>query len=117
MRALAIFALLPFVTAPALAQNAPPPSASTPSSANSGAGTPGLPGSKSGPAVRPSNDGRATPNNQDANRNQDASKVPGLPGSKSGPAVRPPSWRAKVSVGLSDISHDRPSAEEQRPSR
>jgi hypothetical protein len=91
MRALAIFALLPFVTAPALAQNAPPPSASTPSSANSGAGTPGLPGSKSGPAVRPSNDGRATPNNQDANRNQDASKVPGLPGGKSGPAVRPPS--------------------------
>ena len=90
MRALAIFALLPFVTAPALAQNAPlAPSVSTPSGANSGAGTPGLPGSKSGPAAKPSTD--ATSNNQDGNRNQDAAKVPGLPGSKSGPAVRSPS--------------------------
>jgi len=90
MRALAIFALLPFVTAPALAQNAPPPAASTPSSANSGAGTPGLPGSKSGPTARPPNNAGATSNTQ-GNQNQDAAKVPGLPGSKSGPAVRPPS--------------------------
>ena len=79
MRALALFVLLPFVTAPALAQNAPAaPSVSTPSGANSGAGTPGLPGSKSGPAARPSTEGGATSNNKDGNLNQDAAKVPGL---------------------------------------
>src|SRR4051794_38806914 len=92
MRTLAIFALLPFVAAPALAQGTQPgPSVSSPSGANSGAGTPGLAGSKSGPAAKPSNGAETTSNAQDGNRNQDAAKVPGLPGSKSGPAVRQPS--------------------------
>jgi hypothetical protein len=44
---------------------------------NSGAGVPGLPGNKSGPAVRPGEQPNVRP---------DQSKVPGLPGSKSGPA-------------------------------
>jgi EF hand len=54
----------------ALAQTAGTPS--------SGAGIPGLPGNKSGPAVKPSE--------QSAGISQDQSKVPGLLGSKSGPA-------------------------------
>jgi hypothetical protein len=53
---------------------------------NSGAGVPGLPGSKSGPAHRPN--GMI----QDAHTgtSPDQSNVPGLPGTKSGPAVQPP---------------------------
>jgi hypothetical protein len=54
---------------------------------NSGAGVPGLPGNKSGPAHRP--DGMT----QDAHTpgtSPDQSNVPGLPGTKSGPAVQPP---------------------------
>jgi hypothetical protein len=54
---------------------------------NSGAGVPGLPGNKSGPAHRP--DGMT----QDAHTpgmSPDQSNVPGLPGTKSGPTVRPP---------------------------
>jgi hypothetical protein len=95
MRSLAIFALLPFVAAPALAQGTQPgPSVSSPSGANSGAGTPGLPGSKSGPAAKPSNGAGVSSGNQDGNRTQDAAKVPGLPGGKSGPAVRQPSSQA-----------------------
>jgi hypothetical protein len=47
---------------------------------NSGAGQPGLPGNKSGPAVPPEKS--ATP--------PDTSGVKGLPGNKSGPAVQPP---------------------------
>ena len=54
---------------------------------NSGAGTPGMPGNKSGPTQTPSGatspGGGATP--------QDHSGVPGKPGGKSGPAVTPPS--------------------------
>jgi hypothetical protein len=60
------------VGAPAtLAQTAP----------NSGAGVPGLPGNKSGPAVKPGESTGVRP---------DQSKVPGLPGSKSGPAQESP---------------------------
>jgi EF hand domain-containing protein len=55
----------------ALAQTAP----------NSGAGVPGLPGNKSGPAVKPGESTGVRP---------DQSKVPGLPGSKSGPAQKSP---------------------------
>jgi EF hand len=55
----------------ALAQTAP----------NSGAGVPGLPGNKSGPAVKPGEVTGVRP---------DQSKVPGLPGNKSGRAVQPP---------------------------
>jgi len=53
---------------------------------NSGAGVPGLPGNKSGPAHRP--DGMT----QDAHTpgtSPDQSNVPGLPGTKSGPTVQP----------------------------
>ena len=53
MRALVILTVLPFVvTTPALAQNAQS-SQQQPTSPNSGAGIPGQPGSKSGPAVKP----------------------------------------------------------------
>jgi len=48
---------------------------------NSGAGVPGLPGNKSGPAVRPGEQFNVRP---------DQSKVPGLPGNKSGQALQPP---------------------------
>ncbi len=48
---------------------------------NSGAGVPGLPGNKSGPALKPGEQSTVRP---------DQSKVPGLPGNKSGPALRPP---------------------------
>ena len=54
MRALAILTVLPLVlTTPALAQNAQPIQ-QQPTSPNSGAGIPGQPGGKSGPAVKPS---------------------------------------------------------------
>ena len=59
---------------PALAQKADQP--------NSGAGTSGMHGTKSGPAAhRDQNTGKPS---------QDQSKVPGQPGNKSGPAVQPP---------------------------
>jgi hypothetical protein len=51
--------------------------AQTTTAPNSGAGVPGLPGNKSGPAVRPGEQSNVRP---------DQSKVPGLPGSKSGPS-------------------------------
>jgi hypothetical protein len=53
---------------------------------NSGAGVPGLPGNKSGPAHRPNG------MSQDAHTgtSPDQSNVPGLPGTKSGPGVQPP---------------------------
>jgi hypothetical protein len=56
------------------------PAAFAQTTPNSGAGQPGLPGNKSGPAVKP--DQSATP--------PDTSGVKGLPGNKSGPAVQPP---------------------------
>jgi hypothetical protein len=55
--------------------------AQTTTAPNSGAGVPGLPGNKSGPAVRP---GESTP------VRPDQSKVPGLPGSKAGTAQQSP---------------------------
>ena len=57
--------------------------AQTTTAPNSGAGVPGLPGNKSGPAVRPGQ-------NSSTGVSQDQSKVPGLPGDKSGVAVKPP---------------------------
>ena len=53
---------------------------------NSGAGKPGLPGSKSGPTQTQS--GTTSP--PASTTPQDASGIKGLPGNKSGPAVRPP---------------------------
>jgi EF hand domain-containing protein len=56
---------------------APAALAQTTTAPNSGAGVPGLPGNKSGPAMRPGEQSNVRP---------DQSKVPGLAGSKSGPA-------------------------------
>jgi hypothetical protein len=56
--------------------------AQTPTAPNSGAGVPGLPGNKSGPAVKPGEESNVRP---------DQSNVPGLLGNKSGPAQHPPS--------------------------
>jgi hypothetical protein len=53
---------------------------------NSGAGKPGLPGNKSGPAQTQS--GTTTP--RPSATPQDTSGIQGKPGSKSGPSVRPP---------------------------
>jgi curli biogenesis system outer membrane secretion channel CsgG len=57
-----------------------------PTAPNSGAGVQGMPGNKSGPAVRTD---RST-NQPTGTAGQDASKVPGTPGSKSGPAAKSP---------------------------
>jgi hypothetical protein len=57
--------------------------AQTTTAPNSGAGVPGSPGNKSGPAVKP---GEHNPTIS----GQDQSKVPGLPGNKSGPAPQKP---------------------------
>ena len=64
-----------------------------PSGQNSGAGIPGKPGSKSGPALKPSGEttGSDMSGHNPAVRQQDSSKIPGLPGNKSGPAVKPSS--------------------------
>jgi len=88
------------VTLPASAQNTAPSGGgqvTVPSGQNSGAGIPGKPGSKSGPAAKPSSSettGSDTSDQNRAVRQQDSSKIPGQPGNKSGPAVTPPS-RAK----------------------
>ena len=94
MRALAILTVLPLVvTTPALSQNAQS-TQQQPTSPNSGAGIPGQPGSKSGPAVKPPSATTGWGVDSGQGGNQDATKVPGLPGSKSGPAVKPPSSSA-----------------------
>jgi len=87
---------LAIVTLPASAQNTAPPGGSqvtVPSGQNSGAGIPGKPGSKSGPAAKSSSEttGADMSDQNRAVRQQDSSKIPGQPGNKSGPAVRPPS--------------------------
>jgi hypothetical protein len=97
MRALAILTVLPLVvTTPALSQNAQS-TQPQPTSPNSGAGIPGQPGNKSGPAVKPPSATTGSGVDAGVGRNQDAAKVPGLPGSKSGPAVRPPSSTSPAS--------------------
>jgi hypothetical protein len=57
-----------------------------PTAPNSGAGIPGQPGNKNGPAAKPT--GSPSSDQQNA---QDTSNIPGQPGGKSGPAVAPPS--------------------------
>jgi hypothetical protein len=90
-------AALAIVTLPASAQTTAPSGggqATAPSGGqNSGAGIPGKPGSKSGPAVKPSGEttGSDMSDHNRAVRQQDSSKIPGQPGSKSGPSIRPPS--------------------------
>jgi hypothetical protein len=77
---------------PALAQTTSP-NASTPSAQNSGTGIQGQPGNKSGPpAQRGTTTGSSSDSqNNEAVRQQDASKVKGLPGNKSGPPAKRPS--------------------------
>ena len=86
---------LAIVTLPASAQNTAPGGGqvTVPSGQNSGAGIPGKPGSKSGPAAKSSSEttGSDMSEQNRAVRQQDSSKIPGQPGNKSGPAVRPPS--------------------------
>jgi hypothetical protein len=87
---------LAIVTLPASAQTTTPAGGgqvTAPSGQNSGAGTPGKPGSKSGPAAKPSSEttGSDMSDHNRAVRQQDSSKIPGQPGSKSGPSIRPPS--------------------------
>jgi hypothetical protein len=59
------------------------------SNTNSGAGVPGKPGGKSGPAMTKSGPGSANP----SGTNPDQSNVKGVPGNKSGPAAKPPSQK------------------------
>jgi hypothetical protein len=61
----------------------------TPTSPNSGAGIPGQPGNKSGPAAKRS--GTTGSDVNSGTSTQDTSKVPGKPGGKSGPPARSPS--------------------------
>lgn len=88
-------ALVAFVAMvpPALSQTGAPPGAGpvpVPSGQNSGAGIPGQPGNKNGPATTGA--GAASPQAPgEAVRGQDPAKIPGLPGNKSGPAVKSPS--------------------------
>jgi hypothetical protein len=97
LRFLAWAVALAIATSAATAQSNPPsgPSQATVPPGNSGAGIPGQPGNKSGPAVKnPSGttgSGANSTEKQNETVRQDASKVPGLPGSKSGPAVKAPS--------------------------
>jgi hypothetical protein len=86
---------LAIVTLPASAQTTARPGGgdvTVPSGQNSGAGIPGHPGSKSGPAAKSQSETTGTDMDQHNRtiREQDSSKIPGQPGNKSGPAVRPP---------------------------
>jgi hypothetical protein len=84
---IALAALLTAGVLSAAAQSTSGP-AGSPTAPNSGAGVQGMPGNKSGPAVR--SDG-STGNQQTGSAGQDASKIQGMPGNKSGPAAKPPS--------------------------
>jgi hypothetical protein len=78
----------------ASAQTSKPDVSSAPSAQNSGAGIPGQPGNKNGPAVK-SGETIGTSSTADQHnptvQSQDASKVKGLPGNKSGPPAKQPS--------------------------
>lgn len=71
--------------------------AQTTTAPNSGAGVPGLPGNKSGPALRPGEQSTVRP---------DQSNVPGLPGNKSGPAVKPPTGLQDQAQGNEEEDED-----------
>src|SRR4051794_8390833 len=91
-RILQLTTLALLATAPAaLAQTTNPDVSGAPSAQNSGAGIPGLPGSKSGPAVRPRDAAGSAASASQQNttvQQQDASKIQGLPGNKNGPPAR-----------------------------
>jgi len=96
LRLLTRAAAIAIVTLPASAQTTTPPAGgqvTVPSGQNSGAGIPGKPGSKSGPAAKPSPEttGSDMSDHNRAVREQDPSKIPGQPGNKSGPSPSPPS--------------------------
>src|SRR5262249_11906708 len=89
-------AAIAIVALPASAQTTTPPArgqVTVPSGQNSGAGIPGKPGSKSGPAAKssPETTGSDMSDHNRAVRGQDSSKIPGQPGNKSGPSPSPPS--------------------------
>jgi hypothetical protein len=71
--------------------------AQTSTAANSGAGVPGLPGNKSGPALRLGEQFNVRP---------DQSNVPGLPGNKSGPALQPPTGLQNLAQGNEEEDED-----------
>ena len=78
---------LTILPAAALAQGSKSDASSAPSAQSSGAGIPGHPGSKSGPAVKPGGTVGSSSAEEQQNptvRSQDPSKVKGLPGNKSG---------------------------------
>lgn len=71
-----------------------PDVSSAPSAQNSGAGIPGQPGNKNGPAVKPGEtvgSSSATDQHNPTVQAQDPSNVKGLPGNKSGPPAKQPS--------------------------
>jgi len=90
------FAALP-VGALAQSNYSSSPSGATvaPTSPNSGAGIPGQPGNKNGPAPKASTTGSGTNSGNVPLSKDDAAKVPGKAGGKSGPAVKPSGSTAK----------------------
>jgi hypothetical protein len=93
MKLMQTVAVLALIASPALADTAA--HSNVPSAQNSGAGIPGKPGGKSGPAVAPQGRTANSDQTNPATRLQDAGKIPGKPGGKSGPAVMPPSHAAQ----------------------
>ncbi len=76
---------------PALAQTTKPDVSQAPSAKNSGAGIPGMPGNKSGPAVKSDTVGSGGEQHNPTVKQQDPSKIQGMPGNKSGPPAKQPS--------------------------
>ena len=73
------------------------PAALAQTTPNSGAGVPGLPGNKSGPALKPGEQSTVRP---------DQSNVPGLPGNKSGPTLQPPTGLQNQAQGNEEEDED-----------
>lgn len=92
-RALAIASTV-MLAAPAFAQADKPqadkPDIKAPSTQNSGAGVPGYPGNKNGPATNKGTVGSSSATNPTVG-DQDSANVKGLPGNKSGPPAKKPS--------------------------
>lgn len=98
LRLVAAAAALAIMTLPVAAQTSPSGgtgNVTVPNAPNSGAGIPGKPGNKSGPAVKPpsatTGAGSSSMKPEEGRPGQDASKIPGQPGNKSGPAAKPQS--------------------------
>jgi hypothetical protein len=93
MNLLKAAAVLAMLASPALAQAPASSAVKTPSAQNSGAGIPGQPGSKNGPAAG-KDQTAASPQTNPTTSLQDTAKIPGKPGGKSGSAVMPPAKSA-----------------------